>query len=63
MNTNGKGDKPRNNSSKEFWLNYDQINWSSKRKKHNGQQDSNTADGESTGRAKPGTVNEVERVE
>lgn len=60
----GKGDKYRTFSTEQFADNYDAIDWGHpKRKKHNGQQDSNTANGESTERAKPGTVNEVERVE
>lgn len=29
---NGKGDSPRNNHSKKFKSNYDQINWSKTKK-------------------------------
>ena len=29
---NGKGDAPRNNHSKQFKKNYDQINWNKKKK-------------------------------
>tara|TARA_R110000787_G_scaffold141418_5_gene254935 strand:+ start:563 stop:703 length:141 start_codon:yes stop_codon:yes gene_type:complete len=31
-NKNGKGDRPRNNSSKEFSSRYDKIDWSNKKK-------------------------------
>ena len=33
LSRNGKGDSPRNNHSKQFKKNYDQINWSKKVKK------------------------------
>jgi len=31
-NSNGKGDSPRNNASKDFKNNYDSINWKTKKK-------------------------------
>lgn len=31
----GKGDSPRNNHSKEFKSNYDEINWGNKESKSN----------------------------
>jgi hypothetical protein len=31
-NSNGKGDSPRNNSSKKFQENYSKINWKKMRK-------------------------------
>lgn len=34
-NSNGKGDSPRNNYSKKFQSNYENINWSKTKKSKN----------------------------